>query len=115
MNKVKTIEIRNNKKCRLDIAGSPPFPRKNNHKLKNLPLSGSAEVPGDKSISQRALIIGLISIGQTVIKGILDSEDVYYTLKAVEALGAKVDINKNTKTITTVSYTHLTLPTKRIV
>ena len=51
-------------------------------------------------MSQRALIIGLASIGQTVIKGILDSEDVYYTLKAVEALGAKVDINKNKKTLT---------------
>ena len=63
-------------------------------------MLGNAEVPGDKSISQRALIIGLASIGQTVIKGILDSEDVYYTLKAVEALGAKVDINKNKKSLT---------------
>ncbi len=72
----------------------------NNFKKKNFSLLGNAEVPGDKSISQRALIIGLASIGQTVIKGILDSEDVYYTLKAVEALGAKVDINKNKKTLT---------------
>ena len=72
----------------------------NNFKLKKLSLLGNAEVPGDKSISQRALIIGLASIGQTVIKGILDSNDVYYTLKAVEALGAKVDIDKNKKTLT---------------
>ena len=63
-------------------------------------LIGSVEVPGDKSISQRALIIGLASIGQTIIKGILDSEDVYYTLKAVQALGAKVNINKNQKILT---------------
>ena len=69
----------------------------NDFKLKNFSLLGKAEVPGDKSISQRAVIIGLASIGQTVIKGILDSEDVYYTLKAVEALGAKVDINKAIK------------------
>ena len=67
----------------------------NDFKIKKFSFSGTAEVPGDKSISQRAVIIGLASIGQTVIKGILDSEDVYYTLKAVEALGAKVDINKN--------------------
>ena len=72
----------------------------NDFKLKNFSLLGKAEVPGDKSISQRAVIIGLASIGQTVIKGILDSEDVYYTLKAVEALGAKVDINKSNKTLT---------------
>ena len=69
----------------------------NDFKLKKFSLSGNAEVPGDKSISQRALIIGLASIGQTVIKGILDSEDVFHTLKAIEALGAKVDINKNQK------------------
>ncbi len=72
----------------------------NNFKLKKLSLLGNAEVPGDKSISQRALIIGLASIGQTVIKGILDSEDVYYTLKAVEALGARVEVNKNKKILT---------------
>ena len=72
----------------------------NDFKLKKNSLFGEAKVPGDKSMSQRAVIIGLASIGQTVIKGILDSEDVYYTLKAVEALGAKVDINKNKKTLT---------------
>ncbi len=72
----------------------------NNFKLKKFSLLGQAEVPGDKSISQRALIIGLASIGQTIIKGILDSEDVYYTLKGVEALGAKVDINKSKKSLT---------------
>ena len=72
----------------------------NDFKLKKNSLLGEAKVPGDKSMSQRAVIIGLASIGQTVIKGILDSEDVYYTLKAAEALGAKVDINKNKKTLT---------------
>ena len=39
--------------------------------------------------------IGLASIGETLIEGILDSEDVFYTLKAIEALGAKVNINKS--------------------
>ena len=69
----------------------------NNFRLRNFFLRGSVEVPGDKSISQRALIIGLASIGETVIKGILDSEDVFYTLKAIEALGAKVKIDDNKK------------------
>ena len=49
-------------------------------------------IPGDKSISQRALIISLASIGKTIIEGILDSEDVYHTLKAIKQLGAKVKI-----------------------
>ena len=74
----------------------------NDFKLKKFSLVGKALVPGDKSMSQRAVIIGLASIGKTVIKGILDSEDVYYTLKAIEALGAKVDINKNKKSLTII-------------
>ena len=63
-------------------------------------LKGCVEVPGDKSISQRALIVGLASIGETIIEGILDSEDVFYTLKAVEKLGAKIDINKRQRLLT---------------
>ena len=42
-------------------------------------LSGAICVPGDKSISQRALIISLISTGTTIIEDILDSEDVYHS------------------------------------
>ena len=74
-----------------------PINLPNSFKIKKFSLLGNTEIPGDKSISQRALIIGLASMGQTIIKGILDSEDVFYTLKAIEALGAKVDINKNNK------------------
>ena len=77
-----------------------PFNLPTSFKIKKFSLSGDAEVPGDKSISQRALIIGLASIKETVIKGILDSEDVFHTLKAIEALGAKVEVNKNNKTLT---------------
>ena len=50
----------------------------NDFKLKKFSLLGEAEVPGDKSMSQRAVIIGLVSIGKTVINGILDSEDVNF-------------------------------------
>ena len=45
-----------------------------------------------KSISQRALIISLISTGKTIIEDILDSEDVYHTMKAVTQLGANFAI-----------------------
>jgi 3-phosphoshikimate 1-carboxyvinyltransferase len=45
-------------------------------------------VPGDKSISHRALIFGAIAAGRTRISGLLEAEDVINTAKAVEALGA---------------------------
>ena len=47
-------------------------------------------MPGDKSISHRAMIFGLLSRGEPSIGNLLDSEDVVNTAKAVEALGAKV-------------------------
>ena len=56
-------------------------------------LSGSIKVPGDKSISQRALIIWSSSTGKTIIEDILDSEDVYHTMQAVTQLGAMLRVN----------------------
>jgi 3-phosphoshikimate 1-carboxyvinyltransferase len=53
-------------------------------------LKGIAAVPGDKSISQRALILGGMAEGESRITGLLESEDVLNTAKAVEALGAGV-------------------------
>jgi 3-phosphoshikimate 1-carboxyvinyltransferase len=67
----------------------------NSYFLGSNKLSGSIKVPGDKSISQRALIIALISAGKTVIQDILDSEDVYHTMKAVIQLGATLRVNNN--------------------
>ena len=52
-------------------------------------LKGIATVPGDKSISQRALILGGMALGETRISGLLESEDVLNTAAAVQALGAK--------------------------
>jgi 3-phosphoshikimate 1-carboxyvinyltransferase len=52
------------------------------------PLRGRSRVPGDKSISHRALIFGAIAVGRTRISGLLEAEDVINTAKAVEALGA---------------------------
>jgi 3-phosphoshikimate 1-carboxyvinyltransferase len=53
-------------------------------------LRGEAELPGDKSISHRALILGALARGQTRIDGLLESADVLRTLAAVRALGATV-------------------------
>ena len=53
-------------------------------------LRGSIRVPGDKSISHRALIIGALAVGESRISGLLEGEDVINTAKAVAALGATV-------------------------
>jgi 3-phosphoshikimate 1-carboxyvinyltransferase len=55
------------------------------------PLTGKARVPGDKSISHRALILGALSVGKTRISGLLEGEDVLNTAKSMRALGAEVD------------------------
>ena len=54
------------------------------------PLSGQADVPGDKSISHRALILGALCVGETVITGLLEGDDVLDTAKAMRAFGAGV-------------------------
>lgn len=54
-------------------------------------LTGSMKVPGDKSISHRALMFGAMAIGSTKIKGLLEGEDVLSTAAAMRALGAKVE------------------------
>jgi len=54
-------------------------------------LTGKVRVPGDKSISHRALILGALSVGQTTISGLLEGEDVLNTAKSMQALGARVD------------------------
>ncbi|ETD81678.1 3-phosphoshikimate 1-carboxyvinyltransferase [Rhodobacter capsulatus] len=54
------------------------------------PLSGVAAVPGDKSISHRALILGALSVGTTRITGLLEGQDVLDTARAMQAFGATV-------------------------
>jgi 3-phosphoshikimate 1-carboxyvinyltransferase len=55
------------------------------------PLRGRLRVPGDKSISHRALIFGALATGTTRIRGLLEAEDVINTGRAVAALGALVE------------------------
>jgi 3-phosphoshikimate 1-carboxyvinyltransferase len=54
-------------------------------------LRGIVNVPGDKSISHRALILGGLASGETRISGLLEGDDVLHTAKAVRALGAEVE------------------------
>ena len=53
-------------------------------------LNGTADVPGDKSISHRSLILGAMSVGETRITGLLEGEDVLDTGRAMRAFGAEV-------------------------
>ena len=54
------------------------------------PLTGSVRVPGDKSISHRALMFAGLAVGETAITGLLEGEDVLRTAAAMRALGAEV-------------------------
>src|SRR6185312_6237980 len=54
------------------------------------PLSGTAAVPGDKSISHRALMFGALAVGETRITGLLTGEDVLRTAAAMRLLGAEI-------------------------
>jgi 3-phosphoshikimate 1-carboxyvinyltransferase len=58
---------------------------------RNGPLKGHARVPGDKSISIRALILGALTVGETRIGGLLEGEDVLNTARALRALGASLE------------------------
>ncbi len=58
---------------------------------KSGPLTGAAVMPGDKSISHRALILGALAVGETTVTGLLEAEDVLNTAAAMRALGAKLE------------------------
>ncbi|HKA77877.1 MAG TPA: 3-phosphoshikimate 1-carboxyvinyltransferase [Pseudolabrys sp.] len=58
---------------------------------KSGPVQGRTRVPGDKSISHRVLILGALTVGETVIAGLLEGEDVLHTADAMRALGARVE------------------------
>lgn len=54
------------------------------------PLTGTVTVPGDKSISHRALMLGALAVGTTRISGLLEGEDVLATAAAMRAMGADI-------------------------
>ena len=63
--------------------------------IKSNKLSGEVFVPGDKSISHRALILGACAVGKTTIENLLESEDVLATLSALSELGVNIKKSKN--------------------
>ena len=63
--------------------------------IKSNKLSGEVFVPGDKSISHRALILGACAVGKTTIENLLESEDVFATLNALKKLGVNIKKSKN--------------------
>ncbi|HEV2865308.1 MAG TPA: 3-phosphoshikimate 1-carboxyvinyltransferase, partial [Allosphingosinicella sp.] len=56
------------------------------------PLLGTAAVPGDKSISHRALILAALAVGRSRIQGLNGGADVGATIAALRAMGAKIDL-----------------------
>jgi 3-phosphoshikimate 1-carboxyvinyltransferase len=67
-------------------APAPPAPLTASRPV--APLAGTIRVPGDKSISHRALMLGMLAVGRTEITGLLEGEDVLATAAAINALGA---------------------------
>jgi 3-phosphoshikimate 1-carboxyvinyltransferase len=55
------------------------------------PLAGTVNVPGDKSISHRSIILGSLAIGTTRVTGLLEGEDVFCTADAMRKMGANVN------------------------
>ena len=55
------------------------------------PLRGTVRVPGDKSISHRALMLGALAVGETRVRGLLEGEDVLATAAAMRAMGAEIE------------------------
>jgi len=70
------------------LSETPPKPLRS---LASSGLSGRVTVPGDKSISHRSLMFGALALGETVITGLLEGEDVLNTAKAMAAMGARVE------------------------
>lgn len=66
----------------------PPRPRAAHN---GGPLKGTIRVPGDKSISHRAMMFGAMALGRTTVHGLLEGEDVLATGRAMTALGARVE------------------------
>lgn len=57
----------------------------------NVPLTGNLSVPGDKSISHRAIIFGSLARGKTMISNFLNGEDCLMTIKAFQSMGVEID------------------------
>ncbi len=72
----------------IDPVSTPPTPLS---LIAAGPLCGVVTMPGDKSISHRALMLGALAIGETTIQGLLEGEDVLATAAAMRAMGATIE------------------------
>ncbi|MFO7951410.1 MAG: 3-phosphoshikimate 1-carboxyvinyltransferase, partial [Bacillota bacterium] len=63
-------------------------------------FSGEIAVPGDKSITHRALMLGAISRGVTEVRGFLDAEDIHSTVQCLRTLGVRINVRGNRLLIT---------------
>lgn len=57
-------------------------------------LSGTITVPGDKSVSHRALMFGALALGHTKITGLLTGHDVLHTAEAMRCFGANITVDE---------------------
>ena len=64
------------------------------------PLRGTITVPGDKSISHRAVMFGSLAVGETRVTGLLEGEDVMATAAAMRAMGATNALQHRRHTLT---------------
>lgn len=78
------------------------------------PLKGEIKVPGDKSISHRAVIFGSLASGTTTISHFLDGEDCMRTIHAFQAMGVKIAKEDNTVSIDSKGYRKFVEPTEPI-
>jgi 3-phosphoshikimate 1-carboxyvinyltransferase len=69
-------------------AASKPLPLR---LYADTPLQGTTAVPGDKSISHRSLVLGALAVGETIIDGLLEGDDVLATAAAMRAMGATIE------------------------
>ncbi|MBS4031223.1 MAG: 3-phosphoshikimate 1-carboxyvinyltransferase [Clostridiales bacterium] len=74
------------------------------------PLRGEVSVPGDKSVSHRAVIFGALAEGRTEIEGFLFGEDCLSTVSCMRQLGAAVHVNGETVSVDGVGLTGLKEP-----
>ncbi|MBI1821455.1 MAG: 3-phosphoshikimate 1-carboxyvinyltransferase [Nitrospirae bacterium] len=79
---------------------------------KSPPIKGEIFVPGDKSITHRAILFGGFARGRTVIKGYLPSEDCICTLRAIEEMGVKTKIQEKVLTVQGEGFDSLKEPEK---
>jgi len=77
-------------------------------------INGIPNVPGDKSVSHRSIIIPSISNGLCEISNILNSDDVFHTLNALKGMGVKIESNKKKIIIHGKGLNSLVEPKKQI-